>query len=263
MDGWFFVALPDCEGTGRIAQQLAPDVYLISRHASGRPLLFARLPAAQRVTAQRGSIRAAVIGVSSATEELVRGALGRTSGTDALDGLSHTLADSFHLIGADGDRLRVQGSSSGVRRVFHAMIDGVRVVCDRADVLAGLGGFPLDDTELAIRLLRVLPHPLAEEPMWRGVSAVPPGSALLVEGGGRRGKGEEVPTVVQLPTGKALTVRAAADMFLDSLGNPNTVRSYGIGVGKTAERLGEVRPLASVADDEIARLWNCSGAPRR
>ncbi|GLX48747.1 hypothetical protein Shyhy01_16970 [Streptomyces hygroscopicus subsp. hygroscopicus] len=35
-----------------------------------------------------------------------------------------------------------------------------------------------------------------------------------------------MPTVVQLPTRKALTVRAAADAFLDSLGNPNTVRSY-------------------------------------
>ncbi|MFE3558548.1 tyrosine-type recombinase/integrase [Streptomyces sp. NPDC059193] len=58
-------------------------------------------------------------------------------------------------------------------------------------------------------------------------------------------------TVVQLPTGKALTDRAAADLFLDSLGNPNTVRNYGIGVGKTAERIGEGRPLASVANDEI------------
>jgi len=63
-----------------------------------------------------------------------------------------------------------------------------------------------------------------------------------------------VPTVVQLPAGKALTVRAAADVFLDSLGNPNTVRNYGIGVGKTAERLGEARPLASVADDEIGEV---------
>lgn len=60
-----------------------------------------------------------------------------------------------------------------------------------------------------------------------------------------------MPTVVQLPAGKALTIRAAADVFLDSLGNPNTVRNCGIGVGKTAERLGEARPLASVADDEI------------
>ena len=71
-----------------------------------------------------------------------------------------------------------------------------------------------------------------------------------------------MPTVVRLPTGKALSVRAAADAFLDSLPNPNTVRNYGIGVGKTAERLGETRPLASVADDEIGEalelLWGSS-----
>ncbi len=60
-----------------------------------------------------------------------------------------------------------------------------------------------------------------------------------------------MPTVVQLRAGKVLTVRAAADAFLDSLRNPNTVRSYSTGVGKTAERIGEGRPLGSVADDEI------------
>jgi integrase len=72
-----------------------------------------------------------------------------------------------------------------------------------------------------------------------------------------------VGAVVQLPTGKALTVRTAADRFLDSLGNPNTVRNYGIGVDKTVERIGETRPLGSVADDEIGealeQLWG-SGA---
>lgn len=60
-----------------------------------------------------------------------------------------------------------------------------------------------------------------------------------------------VPSIVQLPTGKALSVRMAVDVFLDSLGNPNTVRNYGVGVGKTAERLGEDRPLASVADEML------------
>ncbi|MFG2227897.1 tyrosine-type recombinase/integrase [Streptomyces sp. NPDC048644] len=68
-----------------------------------------------------------------------------------------------------------------------------------------------------------------------------------------------MPIVVQLPVGKALTVRAAADAFLDSLCNPNTVRSYSTGVGKTAERIGESRLLGSVADDEIGEalelLW--------
>ncbi|MFE3147198.1 hypothetical protein ACFXJ6_11120 [Streptomyces sp. NPDC059218] len=40
-----------------------------------------------------------------------------------------------------------------------------------------------------------------------------------------------MPAVVQLPAGKALAVRTAADAFLGSLGNPNTVRNCGIGVG--------------------------------
>jgi integrase len=67
---------------------------------------------------------------------------------------------------------------------------------------------------------------------------------------------------VHLPAGKSLTVRTAADAFLDSLGNPNTVRNYGIGVGKIAERMGEARPLATVADEEIGEalelLWGGS-----
>ncbi|WP_336213133.1 hypothetical protein [Nonomuraea sp. LPB2021202275-12-8] len=71
-----------------------------------------------------------------------------------------------------------------------------------------------------------------------------------------------MPTVVQLPAGKALTVRGAADSFLDALANPNTVRNYAIGVGKIADRLGEARPLAVVADDEIGEalevLWGSS-----
>ncbi|MFE2294149.1 tyrosine-type recombinase/integrase [Streptomyces sp. NPDC059452] len=71
-----------------------------------------------------------------------------------------------------------------------------------------------------------------------------------------------MPTLVQLPTGKAVTVRTAADLFLESLGNSNTVRNYGIAVGKTAERLGEGRPFASVGDAEIGEalelLWGRS-----
>lgn len=66
--------------------------------------------------------------------------------------------------------------------------------------------------------------------------------------------------VVQLPAGKVLTVRAAADVFLDSVGNPNTVRDYGIGVGKAAERLGEGRPLGSSWPTRSARPWSCCGA---
>jgi integrase len=68
-----------------------------------------------------------------------------------------------------------------------------------------------------------------------------------------------VPALVPFPAGKTLTVRTAGDAFLDSLTNPNTVRNYAIGIGKTAERLGETRPLAAVSDEEIGEalelLW--------
>ncbi|AJT63098.1 hypothetical protein T261_1412 [Streptomyces lydicus] len=46
-----------------------------------------------------------------------------------------------------------------------------------------------------------------------------------------------MPAAVRLPTGKALTIRSAADVFLGSLGNRNTIRNYGVGGGKTAERI--------------------------
>ena len=65
--------------------------------------------------------------------------------------------------------------------------------------------------------------------------------------------------LAQLPAGNAVTVQASADAFLDSLGNPNTVRSYGIGVGKTVEHLGGSRLLAAVTGDEVGEalesLW--------
>lgn len=67
-------------------------------------------------------------------------------------------------------------------------------------------------------------------------------------------------TVVALPTdSSALTVGRSAELFLDSLGNPNTIRGYATAVGKTAEKIGEPRPLVSVANDEVGEalesLW--------
>ncbi len=72
-----------------------------------------------------------------------------------------------------------------------------------------------------------------------------------------------MPAVLLLPSGKALTVRTAADAFLDPLTNPNTFRSYGIALGKTTEHIGEGRPLATVADNELGGRWGCCGAARR
>ncbi|MEU8403832.1 hypothetical protein AB0C28_52400 [Nonomuraea sp. NPDC048892] len=68
-----------------------------------------------------------------------------------------------------------------------------------------------------------------------------------------------MPAVTSLSAAQRLTVRTAADAFLDTLPNPNTVRAYAAGVGKIALQLGEHRPLSAVADDEIGEaleaLW--------
>ncbi|MFE7130917.1 asparagine synthase-related protein [Streptomyces sp. NPDC057638] len=184
--GWYFVVLPDHESAEGTVHRLAADTRVICQYPSGRPLMVARMPADQLVTAEAGPVRGVVAGISSASAALLRGRLGGAGGVRALDGLGASLAGSFHLVAADGDRVRVQGSASGVRRVFHALVDGVRVVSDRADVLAALGDFPQDETALAVRLLGHLPYPFGEEPLWRQVTAVPPGSALLLEDRGSR-----------------------------------------------------------------------------
>ena len=46
-----------------------------------------------------------------------------------------------------------------------------------------------------------------------------------------------------MPSG--ITVRAAGDSFLDSIGSPNTRRAYGIAVDKTTATLGETRRLVA------------------
>lgn len=183
---WFFVALPDSDQASDLARRLPLEGTRTVPHASGRPWLVVSLPDEQVVLGEAGGVRAAVLGYSSATPDGLRDAAGRPDVGQAFDALSHRLAGGFHLVASMRGHLRVQGSAAGVRRVFHARIDGVTVASDRADVLADLGGLSYDETAVAMRLLRPLPHPLGEEPLWRGLSHVPPESYLHVDPGGLR-----------------------------------------------------------------------------
>lgn len=183
---WFFVAFPDSVRASQIAERFDDSTHQVLRYPSGRPMLIARTHPAQLVTAEAGSARGVVIGCSSATEDELRTSLDRAGDVRNLDPFSHRLAGSFHLIATDGARLRVQGSASGLRRVYHAVVDGVTVASDRADVLADLGGFGFDEVTLALRLLQTLPYPLGEEPLWRGVTPVEPERYLLLANGSSR-----------------------------------------------------------------------------
>ncbi|WP_089955202.1 lasso peptide isopeptide bond-forming cyclase [Lentzea xinjiangensis] len=172
-----FVVLPDHEAALAVARRTGAPKTLT--HASGRPWLVGRWSDDEITAAAVGDVRLAVIGWCPVSAvELERAAFGLRD-LAHLDELARTLAGSFHLVASLGGRCRVQGTASGLRLVFHRRIGGVVVAADRADVL---GGAPLDEQSLAVRLLFPTPHPLLERTMWRGVECVPPGSALLLDG---------------------------------------------------------------------------------
>ncbi|MBP2329558.1 asparagine synthase (glutamine-hydrolyzing) [Kibdelosporangium banguiense] len=94
-------------------------------------------------------------------------------------------AGSFHLLMSLDGTVRVRGTISGVRRVFHARVGGLTIASDRADVLAALAGGGIDEERLAVRLLSpIAPWPLVWRPLWRGVEAVLPGHDLELDGYG-------------------------------------------------------------------------------
>ncbi|WP_167476590.1 asparagine synthase [Nocardia arthritidis] len=95
--------------------------------------------------------------------------------------MSNRFAGAYHVVGSFEGRVYAQGSASGVHRVYHAAVCGVRVLSDRMDMLAELAGLPPNDTAVAMRLVRGLPYPLSEVPLWSGITAVAADDCLVVE----------------------------------------------------------------------------------
>ncbi|MFF9210767.1 MULTISPECIES: lasso peptide isopeptide bond-forming cyclase [unclassified Streptomyces] len=154
-------------------------------HPSGRPWLVGHWQDEEMLTASAGSALLAVLGCCPIGADELRRRAARLRDLAELDALARSLPGSFHLVGALDGRIRVQGTASGLRLVFHAEIGGVRVACTRADTLAAVLGADPDVEELAVRLLWPAPYPLFERPMWRAVTAVPPQDALVVGADGR------------------------------------------------------------------------------
>ncbi|MET8450810.1 asparagine synthase-related protein [Streptomyces sp. NPDC005209] len=146
-------------------------------HASGRPFLIGSWGPAFLTTTRHG-LRLAVLGGASVDEHDLAQRLAEERDIASAARVAATLRGEFHLVVAAGDRLRVRGTASGMRRVFHGDAAGATVASDRADVLARLLDAPLDEELLAVRLLDSVPHPLGDLPLWRGVHAVPPGFQL-------------------------------------------------------------------------------------
>ncbi|MFF9484981.1 lasso peptide isopeptide bond-forming cyclase [Streptomyces sp. NPDC014676] len=161
-----------------------PDCRTMS-HPSGRPWLVGHWRDDEAVTVRAGDTALAVIGCCPVGADELRHRAARLRDLAELDALARSLPGSFHLVAALDGRIRVQGTASGLRLVFHAEIAGTRVVATRADVLADALGLDPDPAELAVRLLWPAPYPLYETSLWPAVTAVPPQDAVVVAADGR------------------------------------------------------------------------------
>lgn len=180
-----FTVFPDRADAAAVARSFARPGSRTLTHASGRPWLVGHWHEDEVVTASAGDTALAVIGCCPVGAGELRRTAARLRDLTELDAFARSLPGSFHLVAALGGRLRVQGTASGLRLVFHAEIDGARVAATRADTLAAALGLDPDPQELAVRLLWPAPYPLFETSLWRPVTAVPPHDAVLVAADGR------------------------------------------------------------------------------
>lgn len=123
-----------------------------------------------------------VIGPAPVPERVLTDVLATAPSLLHLDAHLGQLAGQYWLVASINGRIRVQGSASGLHRVFYADVAGATMVSSRARLLASIGEFPVDRISLAMRLLEPLQHPLAELCCWETITAVPPHSFLQLAG---------------------------------------------------------------------------------
>ncbi|GAB3278349.1 lasso peptide isopeptide bond-forming cyclase [Parasphingorhabdus pacifica] len=183
-----FVVLPDCDDALAAAKRFSRPRTRTVRHPSGRPWLIGRWSDANIVFARTSRASLIVLGSCPVTvSELAHKAGGLRDLTE-LDALAQSLPGSFHLIGSLDQRIRIHGSATGLRRVFHATVQGTVVATSRADTLASAIRAIPDQHRIATRLLWPVPKPFDEGSMWQGVEAVAPEDALVIEPDGQNSR---------------------------------------------------------------------------
>jgi asparagine synthase (glutamine-hydrolysing) len=183
-DSWFLV-LPDHEATAAVVDGLRLSPTRRVAHPSGRPWLLAGARQQDVIVTEMPHGRLAVIGHCPITAAELSTHAAELTSLDDLDGLALRLPGSFHLAATLHGDVRVQGTVSGLRRIFHGRAGRVAVAADRADVVAALTGAGVDPERLALWLLHPgAPAPLSEATPWRGVRHLPPDACLHLDAGG-------------------------------------------------------------------------------
>jgi asparagine synthase (glutamine-hydrolysing) len=142
--------------------------------------LLGRWSAEELVTTRVQGTRLVVIGCCPVTIAQLSSWARRVRTVTDPDQLAAWLPGSAHLVAAIDGQIRVQGSVSGLRRVFYAQMGRMTLAADRADVLADLTGAVLDEQWLAARLVYpYLPHPVADGCPWQGMRVLADDCYLL------------------------------------------------------------------------------------
>lgn len=183
----WFVVLPDCASAATVAARLRHWARQQVSHPSGRPWLLGCWADESLAVGQADQTKIAVIGEHAVTSRELTNAANRVKAVAGLDSLAGSLVGSSHLTASVDGRVRVQGTVTGLRRVFHASVGDVTVAADRADVLADLLDAELNEQRLAVHLLDSSAlYPLSGEPVWRGVNALSTTHYLVLDGGNRQ-----------------------------------------------------------------------------
>jgi asparagine synthase (glutamine-hydrolysing) len=180
--GWF-VVLPDSRRAQSVVEVVRERATRAVDSPGGRPWLLGCWTDGDVTTACAGRTALALIGQHAVTKDELTAAAQRIRTVLDVDQLAASLVGSCHLVASVDGQVRVQGTVTGVRRVFHATVNGVPVAADRADTLADLAGASFDEDRVALHLLH--PHilyPLAGMPVWRGVDVLPGDSYLVLDG---------------------------------------------------------------------------------
>lgn len=170
--GSFLVALPDNELATPVAARIRTAADVTLTHPSGRLWLLARGTSEYVVEHSEGPRRLALVGSTAATSSQLERIITKARVPQDLARVSRQIAGSYCVVSSLEGLLYAKGPAMETRRLFHAMINGVCVVADRADVLADLGGFGVDNVALAVRLSTALPHPCSDIPIWQEVTPV-------------------------------------------------------------------------------------------
>lgn len=179
--GAFTVALPDTDSGSLVHDRLHGFTNMRLDHPSGRPWLLARTKPENLLSHTKGRRRVAMVGpISASPDDLGRAARQVRTPRELAD-YSRQFDGSFCVFGSFDGLLYASGPAMQTRRIFHAEVDGLRVVADRADVLAELGALALDHTALGLRLTSGPPHPANDLPMWENLVAVPGAEYTVVQ----------------------------------------------------------------------------------